>query len=245
MLIATAAERPDVWERATELDADVWPEYNRHGDVLNRYWGRLEDEFASHQFVLYDDEGDELLAQGHTIPFRWDGTAAGLPAGIDGLMVDAFALLESGGTPNALSAIAVEIPPRHQSRRLSGVMLEGMRDLAARDGLGDLVAPVRPSWKERYPLTPIERYAAWTTDEGLPFDPWLRVHTRMGAEIVKVEPESMLITGEVESWEEWTGLAFPESGDYVFPHGLAPVAIDREADEGLYFEPNVWVRHPL
>src|SRR5262245_15096615 len=179
VLIATAGERPDIWERAAELDADVWPEYNRHGDVLNRYWGRLDEEFTGHQFVLYDDEHDELLAQGHTIPFRWDGTAAGLPAGIDGLMIDAFALREQGGAPNALAAIAVEIPPAHQGRRLSATMLEGMVGLARRDGLSDLLAPVRPSWKERYPLTPIERFAAWTTAEGLPFDPWMRVHTRM------------------------------------------------------------------
>jgi hypothetical protein len=243
MPIATAAERPDVWERAAELDADVWPEYNRHGDVLNRYWGRLEGELAAYQFVLYDDGADELLAQGHTIPFCWDGTADGLPAGIDGLMVDAFSLLEQGGTPNALSALAVEIPPRNQSRRLSGVMLEGMRELAARDGLGELVAPVRPSWKERYPLAPIDRYAAWTTAEGLPFDPWMRVHARMGGEIVKAEPQSLLITGAVEEWEEWTGLAFPESGDYVIPHGLATVRIDREGGSGVYWEPNVWMRH--
>ena len=31
---------------------------------------------------------------------------------------------------------------------------------------------------------------------------------------------------------------------YVFPHGLAPVDIDREADLGAYWEPNVWMIHP-
>ena len=38
-------------------------------------------------------------------------------------------------------------------------------------------------------------------------------------------------------------MAFPETGEYVFPRGLAPLTIDREADTGLYFEPNVWVVH--
>ena len=38
-------------------------------------------------------------------------------------------------------------------------------------------------------------------------------------------------------------MAFPESGDYVFPHCLAPLAVDREADAGEYWEPNVWMRH--
>src|SRR5262245_13016286 len=233
MQIATALDRPDLWERARELDADVWPKYNRHGDVLNRYWGRLDKEFAGHQFVLYDDERDELLAEGHTIPFRWDGSADGLPAGIDGLIIDAFALREQGGEANTLAALAAEIPPAHQSRGLSRAVLDGMLEIARRDGLGDLVAPARPSWKERYPLTPIERYVTWTTAEGLPFDPWMRVHVRMGADVLKAEPQSLLISGSVEDWESWTGLAFPESTDYVFPHGLAPVRIDREAGSGV------------
>ena len=39
------------------------------------------------------------------------------------------------------------------------------------------------------------------------------------------------------------GLAFPESGEYVVPQALVPVTIDHEADQGLYVEPNVWMRH--
>jgi hypothetical protein len=54
----------------------------------------------------------------------------------------------------------------------------------------------------------------------------------------------MLITGTVREWETWTGLAFPDSGDYVFPHGLAPVTIDRDTNLGTYWEPNVWMIHP-
>jgi hypothetical protein len=40
-------------------------------------------------------------------------------------------------------------------------------------------------------------------------------------------------------------MAFPETGDYVFPRGLATVRIDLDADSGTYWEPNVWVRHRL
>jgi hypothetical protein len=38
-------------------------------------------------------------------------------------------------------------------------------------------------------------------------------------------------------------MTFPESGDYWFPGGLATVSIDRDTDEGGYWEPNVWTRH--
>ncbi len=47
-----------------------------------------------------------------------------------------------------------------------------------------------------------------------------------------------------EQWESWTRLRFPETGDYVFPAGLATVHIDRDNDLGKYWEPNIWIIHP-
>jgi hypothetical protein len=231
----TTRERPELRGRVDS--AEIWPEYNRHGDTLGRFWGRMLDEFPGYQFVLVD--GEEPLAEGHSVPLRWDATVAGLPAGIDGAFDRAFAGEES----NTLCAMAIEILPAHQSRRLSVPMLEEMKAIAAREGFGALLAPLRPSWKERYPLTPIERYVAWKRGDGLPFDPWLRVHVRMGGEILKPEPESLRITGTVAEWESWTEMPLPESGTYVFPHGLAPLDVDRETDVGRYWEPNVWVLH--
>jgi hypothetical protein len=55
---------------------------------------------------------------------------------------------------------------------------------------------------------------------------------------------SLLITGSVADWERWTEMVFPESGEYVFPHGLAPLSVDRDAGVGTYWEPNVWMVHP-
>jgi GNAT superfamily N-acetyltransferase len=241
--IVTARERPDLADRAGELSEEVWPEYNRHGVVPNRYWPRLYEQFPDFQYLLYDEESDDVLAEGHSVPLAWDGTAEGLPAGIDGAMPAAFALHEAGGGANTLCAMAIEIPPRHQRQGLSRTMIAAMARIAADHGLDDLIAPVRPNEKERYPLTPIERYAFWTRDDGLPFDPWMRVHARMGGEILRPEPRSLYIEGSVGDWELWTEMAFPESGEYVFPRGLAPVSIDRKRDVGRYWEPNAWMRH--
>ncbi len=238
--VFTGAERPDLAERAVELDAEVWPEYNMHGDVLSLNWRRMRSEFAEFQFVLYDEDADTIVAEGHSVPLRWDGTLDDLPAGIDGVFERAF----SAPASNAGCAMAIEISPGAQSRGLSSRMLAEMHRIVTASGLGDLIAPVRPSWKERYPLVPIERYAAWTREDGLPLDPWLRVHVRAGGELLRPEPRSLRISGTVAEWEEWTAMAFPESAEYVFPHGLATLAVDREADVALYYEPNVWVRHP-
>jgi hypothetical protein len=241
--IVRYSERPELWDAIEGLSGEVWPEYNQHGATLNRYWDQLYDVFPEWQFVLYDPGDQVVLAEGHTVPLAWDGTDAGLGPGIDATIAAAFELRARGGQPTAVSALAAEIPPRHQGRRLSGVLLKSMSTLARNAGLPHLIAPVRPSHKDRYPTIPMERYAHWTRPDGSPFDPWIRVHTGMGARIGPVIPRSLHITGSVADWESWTRLRFPETGDYVFPAGLATVHIDRERDAGEYWEPNVWIIH--
>ena len=53
----------------------------------------------------------------------------------------------------------------------------------------------------------------------------------------------MLISGSVREWEKWTGLKFPQSGEYVVEGALVPVNVDVEEDIGVYVEPNVWMVH--
>jgi len=237
------SERPELW---AELDnSGVWPEYNMHGEDLNKYWARLYDDFPAWQFILYDRDDQLVLAEGHMIPVCWDGTDAGLGPGIDATIAAGFGLRAAGGQPTAVSALAAEIPPRHRGRRLSRVILEAMAALAAEAGLAHVIAPVRPSHKDRYPTISIERYASWTRADGTPFDPWLRVHTEMGARIGPAIPRSLRIAGSVQEWEQWTEMSFPETGDYVFPDCLTTVHIDRELDTGRYWEPNVWVIHTV
>jgi len=69
------------------------------------------------------------------------------------------------------------------------------------------------------------------------------VHTELGARIGPAIPYSLHITGTVGEWESWTQMRFPDTGDYVFPAGLATVRIDRDNDTGEYWEPNVWIIH--
>jgi len=241
--VHTAADRPDLWERGIP-SADVWPEYNLHGDVLNQWWGLLDQELADLQFVLHDDETDTVVAEGHTAAFAWDGEDASLPDGIDRAIEVAFRDHRAGTPVDTLCALAAESPRDGRRRGLAVEILGAMRTLAERHGLRHLVAPVRPSWKERYPITPIEEYVAWRRDDGRLLDPWMRVHERLGARVSTPLAQSLLITGTVAEWESWTGLPLPADGDFVFPEGLAPLHVDRGADRCTYWEPNVWMVHP-
>jgi hypothetical protein len=56
-------------------------------------------------------------------------------------------------------------------------------------------------------------------------------------------PGSMVITGTVSEREDWTRMAFSETGQYVVPDALDLVSINREEDRGICEETNLWMQH--
>src|SRR6185437_11910476 len=240
--VHTLEERPDLTAQLLALAPRAWPIFTLADDVSLRAYDALFDlPFTAFQLALC--EHGAVIAGGHAIPLLWDGTLEGLPSGWDGALLQGIADHQAGRHPTALTGLAVTIDPTYQGRGLSQIIIHAMKTLAANHGLRDVIVPVRPSLKPLYPLIPMEQYMAWSRSDGSPFDPWLRTHWRMGAEVLCAAPSSMVVTGTVADWESWTEMRFPQSGDYVVPGALAPVRIDCATDQGQYTEPNVWVRH--
>ncbi len=238
--VVTLKQRPDLEEQIDRLTREAWPPFILHGNT--KHWGSLFDNFAEYQ-ILFCEPADTLIALGHTVPFIWAGTPEDLPSTMSELLERAMRARRDRSTPNTLSALAALVTASHQRRGLSAQVLRAMRSLAKERGMHSLVAPVRPTLKSSYPLTPFERYVGWERDDGSPFDPWLRVHHKLGAELLKIAPATITVTGTVAEWEEWMGMSFPESGAYVVPGALQPITIDRERNVGCYEDPNVWMRH--
>ena len=231
------ADRPDRREiRYDELSIRTFPEFLHHNAMGWRYWDRLYEDHPDFQLALLDEDG--LVAELHSLPGAWDVTVADLPSGWDESFERSY---ESGRPADALYALAISVLPERQGQRLSSALVGKMVDLAREHGLRAVAAPVRPTLKAQYPLIPIERYVAWRRDDGSHFDPWLRLHERVGGKIVTPAPESMTIDAPVAEWEEWTGVAMPEDGAYVVPGALAPVFV--RDGMGRHLEPNVWVIH--
>ena len=237
MNLVRYADRPDLRAiRVETLSKRTFPEFMHHNEPGGRYWGRLYDEHPDFQLTLVD--GEAPVAELHSVPTPWDGTPGDLPSGWDEAFTRAF---ESEREPTVLCALAISVLPERQGERLSSRMLNAMRATAGVHGLRELIAPVRPTRKAEYPLIPIERYVDWRRDDGTHFDPWIRLHERVGGEIVAPAPESMVIEAPVADWESWCAMSFPSDGDYVVPGMLAPLVVRRGV--GRHVEPNVWLRH--
>src|SRR5687768_4737854 len=244
--IITPNSLADYRDRANEIAEASWPEFMLHDPIADEYWHELFDRFIEYQFALLDTETNRMAAMGNSLPFHWDKDLSELPeGGWDWVFVKATEDHQNGVKPTIQSAIQIAIHPDYRSQGLSTKMVQAMRAIGESKGFKYLVAPVRPNEKSKYPLTSIDDYITWKTDEGLPFDAWLRVHARIGAKLIKPCHEAMTIRGTCAEWEEWTGMKFLQSGRYVIPGALNPIEMDVEKDEGIYIEPNVWIVHEI
>jgi GNAT superfamily N-acetyltransferase len=207
---------------------------------------RVAKYFPRYDILVVDGDGeggDAVAAGGWGVPFDWDGTRADLPDGYDSTLVRAAEGFEAGRPATALSFMAAAVAPGRKKRGLATMVLDELTNRAHRDGLTHIVAPLRPTWKHRYPNVSMDEYTAWVRQDGLHVDPWIRTHQRMGASVLGTASRSMVVEGTVAEWEEWTDMVFPVSGHYVVPGALSLVHIDRDQDTGVYVEENLWVQH--
>lgn len=193
---------------------------------------------------LLDDA--RVVAHGRAIPLAWTPDDDALPdEGWDFALERGMRDHEAGRRPTVAAASWIVVATDRQGEGLSVRMVRMLRDVCACHGLSALLAPVRPTLKGRYPLIPMSDDVTWTNAAPEPFDPWPRVHYRLGGRVLGVCARSMTITGSIDEWQRAASLAMPASGRYVVDGALAPVDIDHQTGIGTYIEPNVWMRHTI
>lgn len=236
------AQAPQYDEEAERRFSEEWPEFIFHDVEVRKYSERRTEYFPEWEFYLVSED-ERLIAGCWGVPIAWDGTVGDLPAGFTDSLARSVTSYEEGVVPNTFVLMAAAVRTDEQGQGHASRVITAVRDRAVAGGLPQVIAPVRPTLKSRYPLTPIDTFMTWTRADGLPLDPWLRTHIRLGARLLAPAPASQNMTGTVADWEKWTAMAFPSSGTYVIPDGLTVLTIDRAADLGTYHEPNVWMRH--
>lgn len=239
----TLAQRPDLIDAVPTVLQSQWPTFllaghAGHGVNLVDVLGAV----PQHQILLLGPD-DRVLAAGLSVPLSWDRTVDGLPAGRDGAVSAGARLAADGAEPNAVCALSITMTPPIAGRGLAARMVGALKAAAADAGIEAMIAPVRPVLKHHYPLTPMAQYLTWRTGDGQPFDPWVRLHLRLGGVQAGIAYPSMTVRGSIAEWQEWTDLSLPGAGEYVIPGGLVPLTVDRRADIATYREPNVWFVH--
>ena len=240
--ITPFSERPELLAHVADLEAESFPKFIEEDRVWADVSPHFYDEFSAFQFFVIDSSNEQLAAVCNTVPFGWNGDPAQLP-GYHQMLISALADWRSGKKPNTLSGVQVIVHQNYRGHDVPGLVFTEIAELADQHGLSSVMSAVRPTLKDRYPLTPIEEYAHWRRADGQLFDPWLRAQELMGSTMIQPVAESTVIEAQISDWEEWTGMQFPASGEYWLPEGLSTLTIDLESDVGRHCEPHVWFKH--
>lgn len=247
LLVTSVAKRPDLAPLLGDF-AGAWPEFMYHDPLAALVYGHEATSLAEYCLIAVDrDQPTRPLARAYSAPFTWPGDPdTDLPAGgWDAVVLSSANDRLAGRRGNIASALEITVRADLRGKGLSPIMLAALRRTATDLGHSSLVAPVRPTGKHLHQAEPMVEYVARRRPDGLPADPWLRVHARAGGRIVGVTPRSMTIAGTLAEWRRWTGLAFDTTGPVPVPAALTHVHCDVPADHAVYVEPNVWVNHPL
>ncbi len=230
-------------ERAQSLVAEAFAPFMDHSPIINKYWRYLYSRWAQWQF-LFADRDNNAVVMGNCFPLQLDLTAVTLPdGGVEWALKEAVRQSDDGIAPNAACAFQIVISHAVKGQGLSYRAIDCMKSICRDNGVSMLIAPVRPNRKERDPMMPIDEYVAMRRDDDLPVDDWMRVHVRLGGEMLNICSRSFIVDGSLDEWEEWTGQRFHGDGLHAVEGGLVPVEVND--GRGRYVEPNVWFRHPL
>ena len=224
------------------LFAEGFPDFITEDQAVKTYIGRVREYFP-HLNVMLVENDDTPVATGWGVPIAWSGDVADLPMTFADLLGRAVEARDAGEETTTFVMCGAVVHPDKKGTGTASELIRALSNTGQLHGLTRTLAPLRPTRKHLYPLISITEYASWVREDGRAFDPWLRLHLRVGARVIALAPKAQTMTATVGEWEGWTGLSLPASGDYVIPLGMNVLHVDREADVGVYSEPNIWVQH--
>ena len=227
-------------DKILALRKQVWPDFIRMPDETV---SKIYSLFPDFQISLVNSD-NEVIGIANALPLHWNSALQALPAeGVSWAIHTGILEHENRHLANTLCAISITVEKSYRNKGISKRLLEHLKHISSTKKFSKMIVPVRPNLKNVYPLSSIDDYIHWKNKEGVIFDPWLRTHIQLGAEIIGVCHDSARVIASIDQWEQWTGIAFPSEGEYVIKNGLTPLQIDVKNNRGTYIEPNIWVAY--
>jgi hypothetical protein len=232
---ASLRDDPGLATTAATIERDVAPFL---AELTQAPRARLSATAPDLSFIVHVEEHPVAVVRGGRL--RWNGTPEDAPA------AGAVEAVARAGEPDAdtLAVLDVTVAFGERGRGIGGAVLAGLDAQRRAAGLEQLLVLLRPHAKASYPLIPFARYAAFTTADGAPFDPWFRTAWRQGLHPVRGVDRSLVARADLDSWRRWLDVEVPGSGPYIVDGAIKPAILETERDEGRYREPHLWVTHP-
>ncbi len=193
----------------------------------------------------------ELIGHGIATRITWNGDPRQLPSGWQGTVRRCYEnTVGEQHTCDTLVGLFIKVEEDFRERGWAGRVVTAMKELGKRSGLSNLIIPLRlpTHYEKRYAAMPFEEFALLKRENGEYLDHWLRLHVRLGAEIIglcKTSHQHALNVDDLR--QQFECAPIEESGDHlVSRHGeWFRAYVDLERECALVNQGCVWVRHSL
>jgi len=239
-LVDSGAER-SLREEIDTLVRSNLPEFMFWASPGNWRWHHVYEVAPDLQIAACTQAG-EVIGAVNALPVPLDAPEQLAGQGYDSVLVDAK--VNAGQPARSVCLLSLSIRPEHRKSGLAERLLQEVFARARRMSARNIIAPLRPTKKARYPHVPMSEFILWRDSDGEAFDPWIRTHLELGGTIACVAESSLVVRQPVARWEAATGQRMRVPGTYTVAGALSPVVVDLQG-VGTYCEDNVWIVHSL
>jgi GNAT superfamily N-acetyltransferase len=221
------------------IEDQVWPTFNQFAD------GSIAIDYDRDLHLVAErKDTNELVATIDAIEIDWDGNPKTLPERGWTEIIEEGLIREAEGRElktDWIAALGTSVLPDYQKFGLSKTLLEELVKKAKSLGYKGMVAPVRPIYRFRMPDLTIQDYVNVRLPDGEHFDPWVRIHERIGGQIIGVCPASAVFSAPITDWQDWSKMKLPENGKVLVPNAINYLEIKDSL--GVLKEDSIWILH--
>lgn len=153
---------------------------------------------------------------------------------------------------NTLCLMSMNVDPLLQGLKLAPRLAEEAQQVARELNIDHLISSFRPSGYGEYKLqhgaVDFAAYCALTQENGEPLDPWLRSVFRLGMKPLRVEPHSMVVTVDMQTFETYRQTYNPQKWKEIEPGRWECGETGSwfvTGNQAVYIEPNLWGELPI
>jgi hypothetical protein len=203
--------------------------------------------------IFVDADGPRASLVGHGIAtrIRWNGDPKGLPRGWQGAVRESYQLsLARGEACDTLVGLFINVEAPFREQGWSERIVGEMKRLGAERGLSNFVVPLRlpRHYEKEYAAVPFDEFARLRRPDGEYLDHWLRLHVRLGAELIGLCHTSHQHAMNLDDLrQQFECPPFPSGGYHLVSRDgeWYRAFVDLDRDCAVINQGCAWVQHPL
>lgn len=227
----------------TELEVPNWAPWLRASIVTLE---KRAEVFPEGQIAIW--KGEHPIANVSLVRFNYDGNPDNLKTWDELMGNPATGEKTYDSDGNAIGMMSINVKQDYQSQGLAKAIIDSVKDVASKLGVKYIMGSFRPTQfgehSHKNPHANFTGYVGSKREDSLPTDAWLRILTRNGMKMLRIDDAAMVVPDVTrEEFDDYRETYKPEKWKQISP------GVWRCGETGLWFvgeksavyaESNVW-----